>query len=225
MTKKIGVFITLICLLIIPTLWVVIYKFKSRVVYHYLPILGDTETIPGDTIPYKIGDFSFVNQEGDSVNLRTFEDQIFIANFFFASCPDICPEMNRNLSYLVEKFEKTPGVKFISHTVHPEHDSVAVLRNYSKRYGFETKKWHFVTGKKSEIYDLAQYDYHAVTTSGDNPVDFIHSEKFFLVDREKRIRGIYESRTHDVYRKVVEDIKMLFKEYKDLEENEREKDF
>ena len=217
MTKKLGVIITLIFLLVIPVLWVILYKYKSEVVYEYLPVYGDTETIPGDTIPYKIGEFSFINQDGDSVNQSTFYNQIFVANFFFASCPDICPEMNRNLSYLVEKFENIPGVRFISHTVNPEHDNVSVLKEYAERFGFATEKWQFVTGKKSEIYDLAQFNYRALATKGNRPADFIHSEKFFLIDREKRIRGIYESRTHDVYREVHEDIKMLFKEYKDKE--------
>lgn len=174
-----------------------------------------TVEMTGDTTPYVIPDFKFIDQTGDTITQKDFEGKIYVANFFFVSCPDVCPKMNRNVHLVYEKFKKEPLLKFISHTVHPEHDSVAVLAEYAKKLKVDNNKWHFVTGRKKEIYDIAGQAYKAVTVTGDKPANFIHSETLILVDKEKHIRGFYDSQDFKDVLRLEDDIIIVLKEYSD----------
>ena len=200
-------------ILIGPLVWGLLWKY-SKTSYKKLPVMGSVE-MTGDTTPWVIPNFAFISQTGDSVTQKDFEGTIYVANFFFATCPDVCPKMNRNLHLVYEKFKNDPKVKFLSHTVHPEHDSVEILAEYARKLKVNNTKWYFVTGRKKDIYDIAQENYKAVTVEGDKPANFIHSDKLILVDKEKHIRGIYDSQDYKDVLRLQDDIIIVLKEYDD----------
>ncbi|MFT5723093.1 MAG: protein SCO1/2 [Bacteroidia bacterium] len=178
--------------------------------------IGNNYFVTGDSIMemWTLRDFVLTDQTGKTVTLKDFEDKIIVANFFYATCPDLCPRMNNNLRLAVEDFKNHPDVVFLSHTVHPEHDSVPILAEYASRYGYKNDKWYFVTGFKHEIYDLALNHYHAAAPSPDGKYDFIHSTMVFIVDKDQRMRGYYESRNNPKFAKEVKDaVKVLRAEY------------
>ncbi|MFT5512070.1 MAG: protein SCO1/2 [Bacteroidia bacterium] len=182
--------------------------------------LGEYYFVTGDSIMeiWSLRDFDLTDQTGNSIALADFDDKIIVANFFYATCPELCPRMNNNLRLAVEEFKDNPEVVFLSHTVHPEHDSVPVLAEYAKKYGYKNDKWYFVTGFKHEIYDLALNHYHAAAPSPDGRYDFIHSTMVFIVDKDKRMRGYYESRGNPKFATEVKDaVKVMLAEYNESE--------
>src|SRR5690606_9007075 len=116
-----------------------------------LPILGRKEISDGDTVYHTIGDFRFVNQDSAIVTPATFDDKIYIADFFFTSCPTICPVMKTQMLRVYEGFQNNEEVAILSHTIDPDYDTVALLHDYAERLGVESNTWHFVTGDKEEI--------------------------------------------------------------------------
>ena len=180
-----------------------------------LPILGRREVVDNDTIYHQIADFAFVDQDSAMVTEATFEDKIYVADFFFTSCPTICPIMKTQMLRVYEVFENDPAVAFLSHSIDPEHDTVAVLKEFSDRLGVESDKWHFVTGKKADIFKQGQTSY-MVTAMEDasEPGGFIHSGAFILVDKDRHIRGVYDGTKEDQVDKLIEDIRVLKNEYK-----------
>ena len=212
--KKQGLkYFILATVLLGPLVWGLFWKL-GKVSYYKLPVMGTVE-MTGDTTPFLIPDFKFVDQNNDTITQKTFEGKIYVANFFFASCPDVCPKMNRNLHVVYDKFKNHPDVLFLSHTVHPEHDSVPVLAEYAKKMQADAHKWHFVTGRKKDIYELAENSYKAVAVQGDKPATFIHSEKLVLIDKEKHIRGIFDSQDFNEVKNLEDAIVILLKEYRD----------
>ena len=180
-----------------------------------LPILGRREVVDNDTIYHQIADFAFVDQDSAMVTEATFEDKIYVADFFFTSCPTICPIMKTQMLRVYEVYENDPAVAFLSHSIDPEHDTVAVLKEFSDRLGVESDKWHFVTGKKADIFKQGQTSY-MVTAMEDasEPGGFIHSGAFILVDKDRHIRGVYDGTKEDQVDKLIEDIRVLKNEYK-----------
>jgi len=179
-----------------------------------LPILGRREVVNNDTIYHKIAEFAFVDQDSSWVTPETFEDRIYVADFFFTSCPTICPIMKTQMLRVYEVFEDDPGVAFLSHSIDPEHDTVAVLHEFSSRLGVKSDKWHFVTGRKDDILKQAQTSY-MVTAMEDasEPGGFVHSGAFILVDKQGRIRGVYDGTKEDQVDRLIEDIRILKNEY------------
>ena len=187
-----------------------------------LPVLGRTQivqnTVNGktvyDTIPHTVADFSFVDQDNHPVNNQTFKDRIYVADFFFTSCPTICPIMKTQMLRVYEKFQDNPQVALLSHTIDPEYDNVLVLRDYANRLEVGSGKWYFVTGEKEKIYEIGQNSY-MVTADEDAsaPGGYIHSGAFLLVDNERRIRGVYDGTKEDQVDKLMADIGKLLDEY------------
>ena len=177
-----------------------------------LPILGRrTLNDQGDTVYHTIGDYRLINQDGNEVTPMTLEGKIYVADFFFTSCPTICPTMKTQMLRVYEKFQEDSDFAIISHTIDPKHDTVAVLKEYAERLGVDTKgKWHFVTGEQSEIYRLGQSEY-MVTAGADKeaPGGFIHSGAFILVDGQKRIRGVYDGTVPEDVDHLMQDIEIL----------------
>lgn len=200
-------------LLVLPVIWVLVWK-KGEYSYQKLPVLGETG-LDGDTIPFVIGDFEFTDQNGQAVTKETLRGKVYVANFFFTSCPDVCPLMNTNLSIVVDKYRQNPYVMFLSHSVDPATDSVNVLKDYANRFKADNKQWLFVTGPKSELYRVAQEDYRVTATTGKNPVDFIHSEKLVLIDKDFRIRGYFDGLDFNETKELMDAIRILLKEYAD----------
>jgi len=162
------------------------------------------------TADHRIGSFSLTNQLGKSISENSFSNKIYVANFIFTTCPKMCPLMTSNLSVVYDNFKGDPEISFISHSVTPEIDSVPQLLKFAKKYNAEAPQWHFVTGEKKQIYELARKHYFAATTNGDGGIhDFIHTENFILVDKKKRIRGIYDGTSFDAIDQLIIDLDRL----------------
>ena len=211
--KKWNKYILLIIIFGAPLTWGLLWKY-SKTSYKKLRVYGSVE-MTGDTTPWVIPDFSFINQNNQTITQKDFEGKIFVANFFFTSCAEVCPRMNKNLFIIYEKYKNNPDLKFISHTVDPETDSIPVLKKYAKKMHVDDNKWHFVTGNKNQLYSIAIEGYKAVAVSQNDNRDFIHSDKLVLVDKEKHIRGFYDSQDYKEIMRLEDDLKILFKEYSD----------
>ena len=163
---------------------------------------------------HRIADFSLTDQTGATVTNATVAGKVYVADFFFVTCPSICPKMAKNMSVLAEEFKGNSKVMFLSHSVFPDQDSVPVLANYGQKYGADATQWKLMTGPKKHIYDLARRSYFAVTTEGDGgPDDFIHTENFVLVDPDRRLRGFYDGTNPEEVKMLANDIRKLLKEY------------
>lgn len=163
---------------------------------------------------HKISDFSLINQNGENITHEDYKDKIYIADFFFTRCQSICPIMTNNMAKIQMKFKEDNSIKFLSHSVTPIMDSIPVLREYADMKGVIDSKWNVTTGVKKHIYELARKSYFAVVDEGDGGVqDFIHTENFVLVDKKRQIRGYYDGTNEEEMTKLVEDIKLLQKEY------------
>lgn len=147
---------------------------------------------------HKIADFSFTNQNGKTITQKDYEGKIYVADFFFTTCPTICPIMTDNMVWLQDKIKDKPNVMLLSHSVTPDIDSVPVLKAYAEKKGVIDSKWNLVTGDKKDIYYIARKSYLAVKTSTtDELYDMVHTENFILVDSNGRIRGFYNGTNLD----------------------------
>ena len=162
---------------------------------------------------HTIADFSLINQNGKTVTQDTYNNKIYIADFFFTTCQTICPIMTDHMVILQNQLKLDPDVMLLSHTVTPEIDSVAQLKKYALNKGVLDSKWNLVTGDKKEIYKLARKSYLAVKSYGDGgEYDMIHTENFILVDQKKRIRGYYDGTLEEDIESLLNDIDILKKE-------------
>ncbi|MCD9574785.1 SCO family protein [Flavobacterium soyae] len=186
-----------------------------------LPIYNPADVNPelvDSTIQYKskyhtIADFSFINQNGDTITQKNYEGKIYVADFFFTTCGSICPKMSTNLVEVQKAVLNNPKVMLLSHTVFPEVDSVSVLKAYAVKYGVVDSKWNLVTGDKKEIYTMARKSYLAVKLGRpDQLYDMVHTENFVLVDQKRRVRGFYDGTKKEDISRLLEDIDFLSKE-------------
>ncbi len=164
---------------------------------------------------HRVGSFNLTDQDGNTVTEADFKGKTYVTDFFFATCPTICPKMATQMSRIYEEFKDNDDILLLSHTVMPVADSVPVLNEYAKKLGVSSDKWKFVTGDKKQIYDLARKTYFAAVTKGDGGVDdFVHTENFVLVDKEKRLRGFYDGTSKKDIDRLITDIYALLEEYK-----------
>jgi len=162
---------------------------------------------------HRISDFQLINQDGEIVSKKDFEDKIYVADFFFTRCQTICPIMAVNMKDLQEEFKNDPDLKFLSHSVTPVMDSVPVLRAYADKMEAIDGKWEITTGDKKHIYELARKSYFAVLDEGDGgDQDFIHTEQFILVDQKGQIRGFYDGTEKEEMQRIIDDIAILKRE-------------
>lgn len=163
---------------------------------------------------HTIADFKLVNQNGDTITQDTYVNKIYVADFFFTTCPSICPVMTANLAEVQNEFKNDNEVLLLSHSVTPEIDSVAQLKKYAIEKGVVDQKWNLVTGNKKQIYELARKSYMAVMEDGDGGAyDMIHTENFMLIDKERRIRGYYDGTNKEEVEKLIRDIEILKSTY------------
>lgn len=219
--------IILVLILALPGFLYYLLTVKGKNRYQPLPFFGPKElaktshkvkgkNIP-DTIYHTIPDFHLYDQDGRQVSSKTFEGKIFVANFFYTHCPNICDEMNKNLSVLAIGYAKNKIIDFVSITVDPQRDSTAVLKTYAAKFK-ATPNWLFLTGDTTTIYPLARNGFlvNAVKVTND---DFIYSDKVILIDEHKRIRGYYSGTLPDDITKLDNEIKVLVSE--ELRENDK----
>ncbi|MDO6736993.1 SCO family protein [Wenyingzhuangia sp. 2_MG-2023] len=203
-------------IIIISYLYHLNHKAKSLPIYNPIdinPKLVD-ESLLNKSKNHTIGDFKLIDQDGNTVTPKDFENKIYVADFFFARCESICPIMTDNMAILQNIFIDEPKLKFISHSVTPIMDSVPVLKTYAEIHGAISGKWHITTGDKKEIYNLARKNYFAVLDEGDGGAqDFIHTEQFILIDTQKRIRGFYDGTDSKEIELLTADIQTLLNEH------------
>ena len=163
---------------------------------------------------HTIADFSLTNQNGNTITQLNYKDKIYIADFFFTTCQTICPIMTDHMVKIQNQILNDDEVMLLSHTVTPDIDSVEQLKRYAIEKGIVDKKWNLVTGDKKQIYDLARKSYMAVKTFGDGgQYDMIHTENFMLIDKKRQIRGYYDGTKPEDIDRLLNDIKILKKEY------------
>lgn len=218
--KQVVVLTILFLLLALPP---IVYFYVTRGVNTFikLEVIGQED--------HKISKFSFINQNNEVVINDSLNGNIYIANFFFTSCPTICPVMTKNMAYVQSKLSVYPSIKFLSHTVDPLNDTPERMLNYvnnlkAKNVNISLSNWDFVTGDKDELYEIAKSYFVNVSMDSLAPGGFLHSEYFVLIDKEGRVRsgidqnnnvvGVYDG-TSDVQMKdLVNDVKVLMAEYK-----------
>ncbi|WP_080056379.1 SCO family protein [Spirosoma aerolatum] len=187
-----------------------------------LPYIGEPETVTkmvdGKEVTERdypvIPAFSFTNQYGKTVTQQDFDGKIYVTDFFFTTCPTICPIMKRNMLNVYKAYKDSPDVRILSHTIDPDHDTPAVLKEYAQELGITGAMWQFVTGDREKIYDIGEN--HYLVTAGKDPKapgGYIHSGAFVLIDREKHIRGMYDGTTLEGTQKLIRDINVLRQEY------------
>jgi protein SCO1/2 len=184
----------------------------------YLAVFGpkEYESKNGkvDTTFHTVKDFQFTDQDGNAVSRSYFDGSIYVTDFFFTTCHSICPVMSTQMERVYNKFKGNPEVKFLSHTVDPEIDTVQQLKEYALKYNADSKQWKFVTGDKKQLYDIARSGYFLDAAEGDGgPDDFIHTQNFALIDKDKRIRGYYDGIDSNDVNQLIADIDLLLKEY------------
>lgn len=210
----------LIVLVIFFTAAVITYRSFYGV--KILPILSPADINPklvdkslqGSFKVHKIGDFTLINQDGDTLTPLDFENKVYVANFIFTTCPGICPVMTKKMEQVFQTYYDTPNFSIISHSVTPEIDTVPVLKKFALQHYAVAPQWHFVTGDRTLIYDLARKHYFAALDYGDGSLqDFVHTENVVLIDPEKRIRGIYDGLDDEEMQQLINDIAVLLKQY------------
>ena len=163
---------------------------------------------------HKISDFILTNQNGKEITQADYKDKIYVADFFFTTCQDICPVMTKNMYELQEELKNDNEILLLSHTVIPEVDTVKRLKEYAIENNVDDSKWNLVTGDKKQIYELARKSYLAVEDSNFNEFDMIHTENFMLIDKEKQIRGFYDGTNSEEINRLLKDIEILKQSYK-----------
>lgn len=215
----------LILLLLLAPALILLYLARADHNFSYLPVYGEKfveyNTVDGmevaDTVYHTIPHFSFIDQDSNVVTLPDFDNKILIADFFFTSCPSICPIMTKQMARLQWILDDAAykDVHFLSHTVDPTHDTPSVLKAYGEEQGADFNRWTFVTGEKEAIYEQGFQGYLLNTQEDDMaPGGFLHSQMFVLVDRDRRIRGFYDGTNTQEVDNLVDDVKMLLKEEK-----------
>ncbi len=210
-TKWVGLFL----LLIVPTI-VYLYITEAENNFINLTVVGPE----GHHIP----DFSFVNQNGETVTNDKVKGKIYVANFIFTTCPTICPTMTYNMKYVQDKLSVYPDVHFLSHTVDPEKDTPEQLLHYAREMRADLSNWDFLTGEKDELYKIAESYFVNASVDSLAPGGFLHSEHFILVDKEGRVRsgtdkqgnvlGVYDGTKEFQMKDLINDVKVLMAEYK-----------
>lgn len=184
-----------------------------------LPILGnwhvdevekEGKTVQ-DTVYHKIADFSFTNQEGQEISNSSTTGKVYVADFFFTTCPTICPIMKTQMLRVYEKFQNEPEFLILSHTLDPEHDTQELLKDFAEKIGVENDQtWHFLTGDQEKIFEIGQTSY--LTTAMEDklePGGILHSGAFVLIDQQGRIRGVYDGTKEEQVDRLMNDIPKL----------------
>ena len=166
------------------------------------------------TSGHRIADFEMIDQNGKAFTNKDLDGYYYVTDFFFTTCPTICPNMTANMQRVQDRFMDDEDFRIASFTVQPEVDSVSVMKAYAELHEANDTKWFFLTGDKKVIYNLARKSYFTSVTEGDGgPNDFIHTENFVLIDKEKRIRGFYDGTSEASVNQLMTDVEILTQEY------------
>ncbi len=215
-SKLTIIFLLIFSAISIPVFYHLVKVDKKLKIYNPAdvnPSLVDV-SIKHVTKDHRIADFELINQNGEIITQNNYKNKIYVADFFFTRCTNICVAMAYNMSELQEYYKNDDDIMFLSHSVTPVIDSVSVLKEYALNKGVIDAKWNVTTGSKKHIYELARKSYFAVIEDGDGGEnDFIHTEQFVLVDKERRIRGYYDGTEKKDMEKLKKDMSLLKEEY------------
>lgn len=173
-----------------------VFFFRQATKHMALPIYG------------QVSDFRLTKVDGNNLSLADLRGKVWVANFFFTTCSDICPMMTKNMAALHRSYKLLDDVAFVSVTVNPENDTSEALANYAKKYEADIAKWYFLTGSREDITNLMVRGFKL--SSLDDPV--FHSAFFALVDRQGRIRGYYDGTATEPIQQLFKDLAFLMKE-------------
>jgi len=192
----------------------------KRILPIYQPADFNSELVDSTIVHVKnyhtIADFALINQNGQQITQEDYRNKIYVADFFFTTCPTICPLMTKNMVDIQSVIIGDDEVMLLSHSVTPKIDSVPQLKKYALEKGVLDAKWNLLTGDKKQIYELARKSYLAVKEDGDGgEFDMIHTENFILVDKERRIRGTYDGTDPEEIQELLADLKLLKASYKE----------
>ena len=181
-----------------------------------LPVYGNKIAVTNngkvDSIDFTLPDFNYLDQDSQVVTLHTLDGKIFVTEFFFTSCPSICPKMQAQMLRVYEKYKTNPNVGILAFTIDPARDSVGRLKQYEKKLGIESSKWSMLTGEKDSIYNLAESFMVSAAEDPDAPGGHVHSGSFILVDKHKRLRGYYDGTKEESVTKLLTEMDVLLKE-------------
>ncbi|WP_430928538.1 SCO family protein [Polaribacter marinivivus] len=215
-SKSLLIFLIVFSAVSLPVFYHLLKVDKKLKVYNPVDVNPSLvhESIRHITRDHTIANFELINQNGKTITQKDYKNKIYIADFFFTRCTNICIAMAYNMNELQEYYKNDDDIMFLSHSVTPVIDSVSVLRKYADEKGVIDGKWNVTTGPKKHIYELARKSYMAVIEEGDGGEDdFIHTEQFILVDKERRIRGFYDGTDKKDMEKLKEDMILLKEEY------------
>jgi len=158
-----------------------------------------------------------LNQDGKVVTQKDVQGKVFVAEYFFTTCQTICPIMNKEMQRVHEIYRKNDKVNILSFTVNPEVDTVEQMKRYANEHKADSESWHFLTGEKSKLYELARKSFFVLKPAesqnlGDVGSDFIHTNNFVLIDQEMRIRGYYDGTKKKEVDQLIKDIDILLNE-------------
>ena len=218
MKKRIILLVTALVLISIAT--TILYKQKNK---RILPIFNPTDvnkalvdsSIQSKGINHTILNFDLTNQDAENVTQEIIKNKVVVSDFFFTTCPSICPKMTNQLKRVYDTFLENDEVIILSHTVWPEVDSVEVLKEYSQKYEANSKRWQFLTGDKHHLYKLARKSYLVSPSINDTTFDqggegdFIHTTNVVLIDKHKRIRGYYDGTDSIEINQLIKDVSLL----------------
>lgn len=179
-----------------------------------LPFLGPKSVdAKGDTVYHQIPPFRFLNQDSVFVSEKDVAGKVYVADFFFTTCPTICPKMKTQMLRIYERYKDRDEVRILSHSIDPDFDNTSVLKDYAARLQVAAPKWNFLTGDKSAIYALGQKSYMVSAQQDPNEAGgFVHSGAFILVDKNRHVRGIYDGTVEAEVNHLLEDMEILLKE-------------
>lgn len=177
-----------------------------------LPILGEKNFVEGDSTYHTIPPFTFVNQYGDTITEQTFDNKAYVVDYFFTSCPTICPKVKEQELKIYDKFKGNNKIAILSISIDPKYDDVERLRWYTERLEIEKGNWHLVTGKKDFIYDIADSFFHIAIEDEEAPGGFNHDGRLVLVDKNKNIRSFCNGLDESDVDRFIGDIENLLNE-------------
>lgn len=208
MSKRTTTIILVSFFIVFAAVFMSYYYKETRDLPRRLPILGNAG--------HKVGNFSFTNQDDKVVTLADVDGKIRVVNYFFTTCKGICPRMNENMTKVYQAYRGNNNILILSHTVDPKKDTVGAMKAYSMHFDADPKQWMFLTGDKKALYEMARDEYLVTavddTATADINADFIHSERFILVDKGGRIRGQYDGLNPGEVNQLIGDIQELLKE-------------
>lgn len=187
---------------------------NEEVIDDGLPILGEKGLVDGKEVDHTIPPFSFMDQDSMMVTKETMKDKVYVVDFFFTSCPTICPKMTKQMKRMYDYFEAHPNVAFLSHSIDTRRDSIPRLRAYAENIGInDAKQWHFVTGGKDEIFEMSDEYFIVALEDGQAAGGFDHSGQFVIVDPEGRVRSFADGTNPEEVDRLMKDVEKLLEEY------------